>query len=380
MIIRTLASLAVLLGFALTAYFTVPQIKSALLTVGFISEMIPDIPVKPLSWFSSTPNREKVIYGGKYEPLEADLYLPGEIDQPKGAILLFLGVNPAGRDDPRVISVGESLARIGIVTMIPWSTEMTSNKVTESEIENVAAAFDFLVKHEFVDSNRVGLAGFCVGASIVLMAAQEDSIRNKVQLVSSFGAYYDARSLVVSVISKTASYGGDVRTWEPSNLSNEVVRSHMIDWGSLAGERELLKHALGELDNGSNLLGSLTSETVSTYKLLTAPSGNRARVLSLMESMPPRADYFMTKVSPSVDMEFLEANVYIMHDVEDSMIPVEESRMIRNAIDPLKIKKYTEFRLFDHVDPERPLGHVEFLKEIYRLFLHVNGIIGELTE
>ena len=69
-----------------------------------------------------------------------------------------------------------------------------------------------------------------------------------------------------------------------------------------------------------------------------------------------------------------------MHDVEDSMIPVEESRMIRNAIDPLKIKKYTEFRLFDHVDPERPLGHVEFLKEIYRLFLHVNGIIGELTE
>jgi len=380
MIIRTLASLAVLLGFALTAYFTVPQIKSALLTVGFISEMIPDIPVKPLSWFSSTPNREKVIYGGKYEPLEADLYLPGEIDQPKGAILLFLGVNPAGRDDPRVISVGESLARIGIVTMIPWSTEMTSNKVTESEIENVVAAFDFLVKHEFVDSNRVGLAGFCVGASIVLMAAQQDSIRSKVQLVSSFGAYYDARSLVVSVISQTASYGGDVRTWEPSNLSNEVVRSHMIDWGSLAGERELLKHALGELDNGSNLLGSLTSETVSTYKLLTAPSGNRARVLSLMERMPPRADYFMTKVSPSVDMEFLEANVYIMHDVEDSMIPVEESRMIRNAIDPFKIKKYTEFRLFDHVDPGRPLGHVEFLKEIYRLFLHVNGIIGELTE
>ena len=49
----------------------------------------------------------------------ADVYAPAGGGK-RGAVLLFMGVNPAGKDDPRVVNLANGLARAGMVVMIPW--------------------------------------------------------------------------------------------------------------------------------------------------------------------------------------------------------------------------------------------------------------------
>ena len=123
MILRWLKRLVLgLIGIlALVALLTLvtPQGRTVVRTALFLPQILPGLPMKPQEWFSGHPSRLEVSF-----PLEsglglADLYLPPKNGQ-HSAIMLFLGVNPAGRDDSRVVSLAEGLARAGSVVMIPW--------------------------------------------------------------------------------------------------------------------------------------------------------------------------------------------------------------------------------------------------------------------
>ena len=92
-----------------------PPGKTAIRTSFFVTQIL-DLPIKPQTWFADTPVREKVMYPGPNGELVSDVYsLTGH--EPRPGILLFLGANAAGRDDPDVIRLGEALARAGFIVM-----------------------------------------------------------------------------------------------------------------------------------------------------------------------------------------------------------------------------------------------------------------------
>ena len=163
-----------------------PQGRSALKTVGFVFQVIPSIPVKPLGVFSSQPVREEVTFKQSTGSGVADIYRPDN-DKENAAVLLFLGVNPAGRDDSRVVNLAESLARTGMVVMIPWSDTMTQNRIDPNEVGNLVEAYKYLSDLEYVDPDRVGVGGFCVGSSLAAVAAQDPEIRDDIAFINFFG-------------------------------------------------------------------------------------------------------------------------------------------------------------------------------------------------
>src|SRR5205823_6171439 len=126
----------------------------------------------------------------------ADLYDPGTTG-PHGAVIIFLGVAPAGRDDPRVIRLGEGLSRIGLVTLVPQSQDLIASKVDPTEIDELVAAFTYHAGRPDVDPGRVGIGGFCIGAGIALDAAEDPRISRQVALVNSFTGFDDLSSYLV---------------------------------------------------------------------------------------------------------------------------------------------------------------------------------------
>ncbi|MDO8750321.1 MAG: hypothetical protein Q7K03_04155, partial [Dehalococcoidia bacterium] len=75
-------------------------VKAAL----FIPEILPNAPIHPQRWLREDPSYEAVrfSYGGAQGT--GDLYAPaGGGKHP--AVVLFFGVIPAGRDDPRVVNL-----------------------------------------------------------------------------------------------------------------------------------------------------------------------------------------------------------------------------------------------------------------------------------
>ena len=216
--IRMCVIVLAIVATAFVLYWT-PQVKATLRSIGFVAQVLPTVPVKPSEWVTATPERREITYQlDDGNTGIADLYIPAEGDK-HSAVLFFLGVNPAGKDDERVVNLGNAVARTGIVVMIPWSERMAQRHVTEQEADDLVKGFEHLRSLDMVDENAVGMAGFCVGASLMIVAAQDERIRDDVKVVNSFAGYYEAEDLIASVVSGRRFYDEDSGPWEPDKLS-----------------------------------------------------------------------------------------------------------------------------------------------------------------
>ena len=371
-----IGALAVLLAISLlTAVF--PQGRTALKTALFLPQVLPTIPVKPQEWFTGDPVVEEVHFPTLEGSGIADLYMPAG-DGTHGAVLLFLGVNPAGRDDPRVVGLAEGLAQSGVIVMIPWSQTMTEKKVSANEIDSLVHAFTYLLTRERVDPERSGMGGFCVGASFAMVAAQDHRIRDQVRFVNFFGGYYDASDLTASVTSSSRFYGDVIEPWSPARLSVEVVASHLIDGLPDAGERALLERIFIERDAivDESVLLTMTAEAQAVHRLLSGVSLPEAQ--ELISQLPDSMRTKLDAISPATQIQDLDARVLIMHDRQDKLVPSEESRRLADALSERGGVYHTEFSLFQHVDPTRPVSPPIYAREIFKLYLHMYNVLREL--
>jgi hypothetical protein len=368
------AAVALLLIIAITVLVAAtPQGRAAARAMLFVPQVLPAIPFKPLEWFTADPIRQEVTYPLQSGQGVADLYVPSSGGK-HSAILLFLGVSPAGRDDPRVVGLANALARTGVVVMIPWSDTMTQKRVATEEIDNLVRGFQYLRSLEVVDPSRVGMGGFCVGASLATVAAQDPRIRDQVRFVNFFGGYYDAEDLIKSVVTGTRSYNGTTEPWQPDPLSVEVVQTHLIEGIALDEERQLLSRAF--IDNSVELNGradTLSQEALAVYKLLSEPE--ISEVDRLMSQLPPQTLESIRRISPSTNIENLKAKVLIMHDRQDALVPSEESRRMAEAVGS---EYYTEFSFFQHMDPTRTVSPLVYIREGFKLYMHMYNIMREL--
>lgn len=343
--------------------------RSAVKTTLFVLQILPQVPVHPQEWLAPEPRVQEVRFPTPRGEGLADLYEPSQPGR-KGAVLLFLGVNPAGRDDPRVVNLGKALARAGIVTLIPWSEPMTQKRIEPGEVDTLVAAFQYLVGLPSVDARRAGMGGFCVGASFALMAAADPRIRGQVAFVNALSVYFDARDLVVQVASRTRFWGNTVEKWEPDPLTREVFEGHLL--ASLSPEeQEGVRRALAGQQEARD---TLTPAARAVLGLLEGPSLQEAR--ALLPQLPPQALAFLERISPSQYVEGLRAQVLIMQDREDALVPSPEARRLAQALQGKVPVRYTEFSLFRHVDPARRVGPVHFVEEVGKLFRHLYAIIS----
>ncbi len=359
----------ILLGLAMILIGVTPQGRTGVSAVMFVLQVVPAAPVKPLTWFTGDPERRPIQFDGAVERLEADLYVP-DGEGPFEAVLLFLGVNPAGRDDSRVVNLAGGLARTGRVVMIPWSDDMVAKRVVSGEVDNLVHAFEHLAGLDFVDPDQVGMAGFCVGASLAVVAAEDPRISDRVRYINFFGGYFDAADLVKSVVTGSRSYDGVVEAWEPDALAVEVVRLHLIEGLSDPAEWALLESAFlrGESVTRAELDG-LSVEGTAVFDLLMGPGPGE--VDEIFDRLPSAVHESLRRISPSTGIDRLNARLLIMHDREDNLVPSQESRRLFDVVDGRGNAYYTEFSFFSHVDPTEQVGFTGYITEGFKLFLHL---------
>ena len=371
-LVRVCVIVLAVLATAFVLVFT-PQVRATGRALGFVAQVLPTVPLKPAEWFTDAPERIEITY-----PLSdgsmgvADLYVPAGGGE-HSAVLFFLGVNPAGKDDERVVNVGNSVARTGIVVMIPWSERMAQRRVSGQEIDDLVHGFEYLRTLPMVDSEKVGMAGFCVGASLMLVAAQDERVRDDVTVVNSFAGYYDAKDLIASVVTQRRFYDGDSGQWQPDVLSTAVVRTHLLESVSDAAERQQVAQAI---EDGSALSAGLSPEARLVYDILHAPDIDEAR--RLIERLPPQSLDTLNDISPSTNIDDLRARLLVMHDTQDPLVPSEESRRLVDALQERGNVYHTEFSFFDHLDPSSRVGYLELAREGSKLFGHIYQVMREL--
>jgi acetyl esterase/lipase len=352
--------------------------------------MLPNLlgaPVRPLDLFSSSPVRATVPYsstGG--EPELAELWLPaGATRQHRaGAMLLVFGVNNLGRNHPAIVRVADGLARTGVAVLVPDSRSMLDGRLRADDLDKVVEAFDLLAARQEVDPTRVGIVGFSVGGSLALIAAADPRLARRVAWVNAFGAYGDAEAYLASVAAHAyVDPSGAVVAWKPTTLAREVFLRLLLDAVADPGDRGLLEERYGKEIVSSDrvkpdaaLHGSLATDGGrAVYDLLTAgslPDAHRA-----IASLPPATRAFIRAISPVEHLDGLRTRVYLMHEISDHHVPFVESRVLADALRARgRLVTHTEFRLFDHVQPDK-LDLLAAAPELWKLLWHVDQLMVE---
>jgi len=344
---------------------------------------------KPLNLFSDAPRRTPLPYrttAAGAEPELAELWLPSWASEERqaGAMLLVLGVNNVGRNHPAVERVADGLARTGVAVLVPDSLALLDGRLEVGEIDGVVRAFQLLAARPEVDPDRVGIVGFSVGGSLALLAAGDDRIASRVRWVNAFGAFADAATYLAAV-SAHAYRGpaGSVVPWIPTPLAREVYLGFLLDQVPHDADRQLLEATLGPAilagerhSADGDVRASLeTGAARAIHDLFTA--GTLDEATAAVESLPASARAFIDAISPARHLGGVRAEVHLMHEMEDHHVPFVESRALAAALDSAGLlQMHTEFRLFDHVQPD-DLDLVAAAPELVKLLLHLRTLMEE---
>lgn len=344
---------------------------------------------KPLEWFSEAPRRESLPYRTPdpgEDPDLAELWLPSwaSVERPAGAMLLVFGVNNLGRNHPAIERVADGLARTGVAVVVPDSRTLLEGRLEIGEIDGVVRAFQLLAARPEVDRDRLGIVGFSVGGSLALLAARDQRINAQVRWVNAFGAYADAATYLASVSAHAhLDDAGTPVPWTPTPLAREVYLRFMLDQVTDVRDRAALETALGPAvlagerpDPDLALRGDLETAVAATvHDLLTART--LADAQRGIDALPSSTQAFIDAISPVRHLGGLRADVHLMHEIEDHHVPYVESRRLARAYgDAGLLESHTEFRLFDHVQPD-DLDLVAAAPELVKLLLHVRLLMEE---
>ena len=375
---RLYLAAGVLLTVLVVMFILFPQLGAAWHTALFVSQVLPS-PVKPQPWFTAAPLRQQITYDRLDGLGAADIYYIPD-GKRRAALLVFLGANAAGRDDPDVVNFGNALARAGFVVMLGWSPTMGErNNVDPAEIDNLAWAFQHLRSRDYVDPARVGMAGFSVGGSFVMVAAANPRIREDVAFVNSFGGYYDAPDFFRQIASNSQfREDGPPEPWAVDPLTRRVFVNELLEVVPDPAERELLTRRFGNEEIGAGDAAAwdgLSEQGNLSRRILEGTTPEQAAELFDQMSLSFRQG--LADISPSVHLPQVQAKLLIMHDVGDPLIPVGESRRLVKALSAQGRHdlRYTETAIFDHVRPGSSGSLWQLAKGAAQLYRHLYGIV-----
>jgi dipeptidyl aminopeptidase/acylaminoacyl peptidase len=280
--------------------------------------------------------------------------------------LVCLGVVPFGVDHPQIPRLKAALARFGFIALIHWSPAMRDRRLVPEDAEDMAAAYDYLLRRPDVDPSRSGLFGTCVGGSFALLAAAQPSIRDRVGFVGAFAPYSSLWTFIRDIASRTRSNDASIEPWSVDPLTDAVFVRSVTD--TLApDEAAQLRDDRATTDKIDTC--ALSADGRAVYGLVTARDRNAVELAlaRLPQAMRERLD----AMSPLKHLDEIRAALILVgHDRDDLVVPVGESRRLAAALSGRAGATYTEYAMFQHADPtKRKLPPLRLARELRAFYL-----------
>jgi acetyl esterase/lipase len=337
-------------------------------TLLLLPDFFPTSPLRPLTWVTAAPSVQEYNYDFSAGHVDSDIYLPASGGR-HGALIVLLGAVGFPRRDPTLVRFADGLSRSGAVVMIPESSSLQAGDLLPEEVDGLLRAVAYLQSRPEVDPARVGLLGFSVGGSMALLAAEDERGREQIAFLNVFGAYEDATDLLRAVAAHEIRVDGRRVAWEPAELTTWVFSRQLILRLPDERDRQILTGVfLEKQPEAEAALTELSPDGQLVLELFREPTAQR--VDEILTELPSSIREHLRAISPSLNLDRLRADLYVMHDRADSYIPFTASRRLAAQAPPGILRAHTEFDLFAHVMPDRPLGGPDFAREVVRLYLH----------
>lgn len=300
------------------------------------------------------------------------IYRPAQGRHP--ALIVSLGVDPAPPDDPRVMRLLDGIARAGLVVVLVQSDALDADLIAPDAPDLLVRAFERVSERPYVRERRTGFLGFSVGAGLVSIAAADPRIRDRVAVVEAFGGYFSMEDVIAAVATGELHDGARRLLWSADPLAQSVINTNLAAGVADADQRSLLDRALA---GDSQAHDALTGSAEAVYAVLN--NRDSALAARLYARLPEDQRAQLLALSPASVIDGLRAPVFLMHDRGDPLVPFVESRRYRMALQARgRAPYFSEFDIFQHVDPTRGGSPRIVARDAIRLFLHLDALLRRL--
>ena len=145
---------------------------------------------------------------------------------PWPAIVFVNGVTARGRDHPAVVRLAYALGRTGHLVLVPDPPGLAVGEVGDDTVAGVTSVATEVGDRDDNRHGRVALLGVSVGASLALLAAQDERLADRVSVVAGIAPYTDLSRIVhLATTGQYPAAGGTVAYPTPPFLLLVVARS-----------------------------------------------------------------------------------------------------------------------------------------------------------
>ena len=301
------------------------------------------------------PRRSAVAYRIDERDYTADLYRPPGADG--GAPLVLVpGAAEAGKDDPRLVAIANTLGRVGFLVLVPDIASLRALNVSASDAVEIAAALRHVAVLDTAGhGRRVGLVAISYAAGPAYMAALDPEAGPLVRFLVTIGGYYDLEAVITFFTTGYYRDGPDAswRYREPNAYGKWVfVRSNARRVETWRDRVLLEAMARRKLENLRAPIGDLAERL--------GPEGRA--VHALLDNDDPEAVPELIAVLPAAiraeiaaldlkrrDLSRLALDSVLIHGEDDPIIPETESQALARALPEGRVRLYLASNLM-HAD------------------------------
>lgn len=356
----------------------------AVLKAGLILlEIIPNSQFKPTIYLTKSPIIKEVEYSDGERKFVADLYRPDDKKKHPAMILIY-GVLPEGRKDQRLIDLGKTLSRLGYVVFIPDFDNLKKGIPGREDVEQLIFAFNWLEEKNFVEKDKIGMTGFCYGAAVAILAAEDSRISEKINFINSFGGFLDIKNVIRDVLTNTCTYNETkIVSWIPEDYAKNILIDQLIGLLQEEKDREILKKTIkedkGVLDETSEK--KLSPNGLAMYKVLTNKDPRKTK--ELIKNLDSRIQRIFSEFSPVKDIKNLKTDLFLLHSELDEIVCKSEAYNLKDAVKDGTKVEIIVLRIFRHMTFEIPQANLktifsEYLPEILKFYRFLFQVINRV--
>lgn len=314
---------------------------------------LPGAPAGPIAALLGKPTVLSWTFQGAEGEVAADVYVPrGGGKHP--TILIVNGALNVGRKYPALEAFGNAVAQSGYTAVVPDYPDLLKEELTPASLRDVEYTVQHAARIPGVDASRVDLVGFCVGATLGLLTAENPQMPH-VRAVVDLSGYVSSLDMIQVITTGTYTRHGALLPYTPDPWVVVAVARSLAQGLPDPADRAVFAPFLTDPPPTHYVAPDWTK--VPAHRLSAGGRAllrlleNRdpARVPGLIADLPLPLPEQLIALSPQTNLRRLRTPVYIVADRHDPYIPDVESLKLQEAKPALVHLSYVS--ILAHVEP-----------------------------
>lgn len=298
------------------------------------------------------------------------IYYPKGMQGPLPAVILYHGTTPKGETHKTINHLAYNLATVGARVYIPELPILKQALVREESLARMKWLYSLIAAKEEVREDRVLVAGFSFAGGLLLKVCTDPQI-NPVAIIC-YGSYYDLESALRYFLTGDARFGEVSLKITPHEYARAVFFWNYLDQMELDLDvdrlRECMYRFICDRQDEARAMADSLGERERAFAKMAFETDDKEGI-GVAEQMLPRVRDQLQSISPKYFADHLSAPVFLVHGVQDIMVPYTETLALSAALEIAGKEHHVYIsRIYSHSAPEgeSPVGLVREIRGLIR--------------